>query len=87
MGRKSELMESYNRGYDDGKRDVVAHDKTRMEMSTALLIAEVANIARGGDHTCSTSGIALAVGMSHSNGRCFACAVVAFVGDVSVSEY
>ena len=66
---------------------MVAQDNARLQVSTALLIAEVANIIRGDRHECTTSGIALAVDMPHANGRCYACAVVAFVGDASVAEY
>ena len=87
MSKASEIRAAFNEGFQVGTVDTVGHDKTRMEMSTALLVAEVANIVRGDDHQCTQSGVALAVGMPHSNGRCFACAVVAFVGDVSLSEY
>ena len=83
---KKEVL-AYNRGRQDALQDVVAQDNARLQISTALLIAEVANIIRGGDHQCTTSGIALADDMPHANGRCYACAVVAFVGDASVAEY
>ena len=83
---KATIM-AYNRGRQDALQDVVAQDNARLQVSTALLIAEVANIIRGGHHECTTSGIALAVDMPHANGRCYACAVVSFVGDASVSEY
>ena len=32
-------------------------------------------------------GIALAVDMPHAAGRCYCCALVAFIGDASVAEY
>ena len=83
---KATIM-AYNRGRQDALQDVVAQDNARLQVSTALLISEVANIIRGGHHECTTSGIALAVDMPHANGRCYACAVVAFVGDASVAEY
>ena len=85
MSRKETL--AYNRGRDDGVQDVVAQDKERWRIATALIVAEVANIIHGGDHQCSESGIALAVDMPHANGRCYACAVVSFVGDASVAGY
>ena len=70
---------AFNAGHAQGVRDTVAQEKERLALSTAMLIKETANIARGGDHKCSTSGIALAEGMPHANSKCFACALVSFV--------
>ena len=44
---------AYNRGRQDALQDVVAQDNARLQVSTALLISEVANIIRGGHHECT----------------------------------
>ena len=87
MSKESDHRKSFNEGYQAGIVDQVGQDKARLALATGLVIAEIANIIRGGAHVCTAAGFALAVDIPHANGRCYACAVVAFVGDASVAEY
>ena len=87
MSKASEIRAAFNEGFQAGTVDTVGQDKARLNFATELVIAEVANVIRGGPHECTKSGVGLADGMPHANGRCYACAVVSFVGDASVSEY
>lgn len=87
MSKASEIRAAFNEGYQAGIVDTVGQDKARLGLATALVIAEVANIIRGGAHKCSEAGIGMAEDMPHANGRCYSCALVSFVGDASVSEY
>ena len=77
----------FKRGWKAGIVDAVGQDRERLQLATAMLIAEIASIIRGDDHQCSESGIALAEDMPHAGQRCYACALIAFTGDASVAEY
>ena len=87
MSKASEIRAAFNDGFQAGIVDTVGQDKARLNLATALLITEVANIIRGGKHECSPDSIAASASMPHSNGRCCSCSIVAFTGDSAVGEY
>ncbi len=79
----------YKRGLRDGVIDAVKIDRERLAFASALLIAELIHIAKGGDHECrpESIGVAMETKMPRADGRCCECAIVATLKELGVAEY